>query len=170
MTAMSSWDLFEDLRETQDELLRMNRMRAANMLGQFGQQYAGTATQAWAPAVDISERKDAYLVSVELPGIGIDDIEITFEAGLLTIQGERHLVHDSSEQKMHRVERRYGTFRRSITLPTHVMADSIEASAQDGVLYVLVPKAADVHGKRIAVHAGPASIAATTSQAGKTRT
>ena len=170
MTAVSSWDLFEDLRETQDELLRMNRMRAAQWLGQFGQQYGGTATQVWAPALDISERKDAYLVSVELPGIGMDDIEITFEGSLLTIQGERHVAHDSSEQKMHRVERRYGAFRRSITLPTHVMADAIEASAQDGVLQILVPKAAEVLAKRIAVHVGPASIAPTTSEEGKTRT
>jgi HSP20 family protein len=169
MTVMSSWDLFEDLRDRQDELMRMNMMRA-QMFGQHGQQNRGGAAQAWAPAVDISERKDAYLVSVELPGIGIDGIEITFEDGLLTIQGERHLVHDSSEQKMHRVERRYGSFRRSITLPTHVMADAIEASAQDGVLYILVPKAADVQAKRIAVHSGPGSLAATTSEQGKTRT
>jgi HSP20 family protein len=169
MTVMSSWDLFEDLRETQDELLRMNRMRAGQMLGQVGQQYGSTVAQVWAPALDISERKDAYLVSVELPGIGIDDLEITFEDGLLTIQGERHLVHDSSEQKMHRVERRYGTFRRSITLPTHVMADAIEATAQDGVLRVLVPKAPEVHPKRIAVHAGPGSLAPTTSEQAKTR-
>ncbi len=170
MTAVSSWDLFEDLRETQDELLRMNRMRAAQWLGQFGQQYGGTATQAWQPALDISERKDAYLVSVELPGIGMDEIEITFEGSLLTIQGERHVPHDSSEQKMHRVERRYGAFRRSITLPTHVMADAIEASVQDGVLQILVPKAAEVLAKRIAVRVGPGSAAATTSEEGKTRT
>ena len=169
MTAVSSWDLFEDLRETQDELLRMNRMRAAQWLGQFGQQYGGTATQAWQPALDISERKDAYLVSVELPGIGMDDIEITFEGSLLTIQGERHLVHDSSEQKMHRVERRYGTFRRSINLPTHVMADAIEATVQDGVLYILVPKATEVHAKHIAVSAGPGG-AQTKTTKGKTRT
>jgi HSP20 family protein len=171
MTAISSWDLFEDLRETQDEMLRMNRMRAAQWLGQFGQQYGGAATtQAWAPALDISERKDAYLVSVELPGIGIDDIEITFEGGLLTVQGERHLVHDSSEQKMHRVERRYGAFRRSINLPTHVMTDAIEATAQDGVLYILVPKAAEVHAKRIAVTGGPGSAAQLKNAKGKART
>jgi len=169
MTVVSSWDLFEDLRDRQDELLRMNMLRGQRF-GQFGQQYEGATTQVWAPAVDIAERKDAYLVSVELPGIGIDDLEITFEGGLLTIQGERHIPHDSSEQKMHRVERRYGTFRRSITLPTHVMADAIEASFQDGVLQILVPKAAEVLPKRIAVHVGPASIAATTSEEGKTST
>jgi HSP20 family protein len=168
MTAVSSWDLFEDLRDRQDELLRMNMLRGQRF-GQYGQQYGGAATQVWAPAVDISERKDAYLVSVELPGIGMDDIEITFEGGLLTIQGERHVAHDSSEQKMHRVERRYGTFRRSINLPTHVMADAIEATAQDGVLYILVPKATEVHAKHIAVSAGPGG-AQTKSTKGKTRT
>jgi HSP20 family protein len=169
MTAVSSWDLFEDLRDRQDELLRMNTLRA-QMFGQYGQQYGGAATQVWAPAVDIAERKDAYLVSVELPGIGIDDLEITFEGGLLTIHGERHVPQDSSEQKMHRVERRYGAFRRSITLPTHVMADAIEATVQDGVLQILVPKAAEVLAKRIAVRVGPGSAAATTSDEGKTRT
>jgi HSP20 family protein len=169
MTAVSSWDLFEDLRDRQDELLRMNTLRG-QMFGQYAQQYGGAATQVWAPAVDIAERKDAYLVSVELPGIGIDDLEITFEGGLLTIQGERHVPQDSSEQKMHRVERRYGAFRRSITLPTHVMADAIEASFQDGVLQILVPKAAEVLAKRIAVRVGPGSAAATTSKEGKTGT
>jgi HSP20 family protein len=168
MTAVSSWDLFEDLRDRQDELLRMNTLRA-QMFGQYGQQYAGAATQVWAPALDIAERKDAYLVSVELPGIGMDEIEITFEGGLLTIQGERHVPQDSSEQKMHRVERRYGTFRRSITLPTHVMADAIEATVQDGVLYILVPKATEAHAKRIAVTAGLGG-AQTKSTKGKTRT
>jgi HSP20 family protein len=109
-------------------------------------------------------------VSVELPGIGLDDLEITFEGSLLTIQGERHVPQDSSEQKMHRVERRYGTFRRSITLPAHVMADAIEATVQDGVLYILVPKAAEVLAKRIAVTAGPGSAAQIKNAKDKSRT
>ena len=115
--------------------------------------------QAWAPAVDISERKDAYLVAVELPGVGIEDLEITFEDGLLTIQGERHPAHDSAGEKVHRAERRYGAFRRSITLPSHVMADAIEASAQDGVLQILVPKAEEVQAKRIQVRPGKSKAA-----------
>ena len=61
-------------------------------------------------------------MAVELPGVGIDDLEITFQDGVLTIQGERHVAHDSSEERVHRAERRYGAFRRSITLPTHVKA------------------------------------------------
>ncbi len=119
MTVVTGWDLFEDMRDAQDELLRFNRLRAQG-LGQFGQYYGGgTAKAAWAPALDITERKDAYLVTVELPGVGIDDLEITFQDGLLTIQGERHDAHHSSEEMVHRVERRYGRFLRSITLPTH---------------------------------------------------
>ena len=151
MTVMTAWDLFEDLRAAQDEMLRATSRRGWRP----GQQYTGgTSPAAWVPAVDISERKDAYLVAVELPGVKPDDLEITFEDGLLTIQGERHFAHDSAEEKMHRTERYYGAFRRSITLPSHVEADKIEASVQDGVLQILVPKAPDVQAKRIQVLAG----------------
>ena len=152
MTVMTGWDLFEDLRAAQDEMLRATRGHGWRP----GQQFAsGTTPAAWAPAVDISERKDAYLVAIELPGVKADQVEITFEDGLLTIQGERHFAHDSADEKMHRTERFYGAFRRSITLPSHVRADMIEASAQDGVLQIMVPKAPEVQAKRIQVRVGP---------------
>ena len=83
-----------------------------------------------------------------------EDVEITFEDGLLTIQGERHPAGDPAAEKVHRAERRYGAFRRLITLPRHVQADAIEATAQDGVLQILVPKAPEVHAKRIQVLTG----------------
>ncbi len=154
MTVMTSWDLFDDLRSVQDELVRMSRI-PGHWTGQFGQQPGtGPAVQAWAPAVDITERKDAYLVAAELPGVGTDDLEITFQDGLLTIQGERRQAGDAAGEKVHRAERRYGAFRRSITLPSHVQADRIEASAQDGVLLIRVPKAEEVRAKRIQVRAG----------------
>jgi HSP20 family protein len=153
MTMMTNWDLFDDLRSVQDELMRMGRM-PGQWFGQAGlQPVTGPATQAWAPAVDITERKDAYQVAVDLPGIKIEDLELTFQDGLLTIQGERHIAHDPAAEKVHRAERRYGAFRRSITLPSHVLADAIEASASDGVLRILVPKAPEVHAKRIHVRA-----------------
>jgi HSP20 family protein len=155
MTVMTSWDLFDDLRSAQDELVRQGRLAGHWAPSQFGQQRgAGSADQAWAPAVDITERKDAYQVTAELPGLGIEDLEITFQDGLLTIQGERQRTPDADEQKVYRAERRYGMFRRSITLPRHVQADKIEASAQDGVLMVLIPKAKEAHAKRIQVRAG----------------
>ena len=156
MTVTTGWDLFEDLRAAQDEVMRQGWGRARR----HGQQYdADLGAMAWAPAVEISERKDAYLVSAELPGVSADEVEITFGDGLLTIQGERHTARDAAGERVHRSERYYGAFRRSITLPSHVQAGKIEATATDGVLQVLVPKEPDVQAKRISVRAGkPAAV------------
>jgi HSP20 family protein len=160
MPIRTRWDPFQDLRSAQDEdemapVEQMTRM-LTRALGQGGQLQgvAASSTTAWAPALDISERKDAYLVTVELPGVELDDLQITLEGGLLTIQGERHFAHDSSEQQFHRIERRYGAFRRSITLPAHVMADGIEATADNGVLQIVVPKVEEAKPKRIQVRQG----------------
>jgi HSP20 family protein len=160
MATMTRWDPFEDLRSAQDEMAQMSPM-LAHALGLHAQQGGGrSTTTAWAPALDISERKDAYLVTVELPGVETDDLQITLEDGLLTIQGERHFAHDSSEQQFHRVERRYGAFRRSITLPAHVMGDEIQATVDNGVLQILVPKMEEATPKRIQVRPGRADIPA----------
>jgi HSP20 family protein len=159
MTTMMRWDPFQDLRSAQDEMAQMSPM-LAHALGLHAQQQGNdrAATTAWAPALDISERKDAYLVTVELPGLKPEDLDITMEDGLLTLQGERQFTTESSEQQFHRVERRYGAFRRSITLPAHVMAEGIQASFEDGVLQILVPKAEEAKPKRIQVRPGPATI------------
>jgi HSP20 family protein len=162
MTTMMRWDPFQDLRSAQDEMAQMSPM-LAHALGLHSQQGSATAT-AWAPALDISERKDAYLVTVELPGVEAEDLDITMEDGLLTIQGERQFAHDSSEQQFHRIERRYGAFRRSITLPAHVVAEGIEASFEDGVLQLLVPKAEEAKAKRIQVRSGRAEVVAATGE------
>ena len=155
MTTMMRWDPFQDLRSAQDEMAQMSPM-LAQALGLHAQQQgnARPTTTAWAPALDISERKDAYLVTVELPGLKPEDLDITMEDGLLTIQGERQFTAESSEQQFHRVERRYGAFRRSITLPAHVLAEQIEASFEDGVLQILVPKAEEAKPKHIQVRPG----------------
>ena len=164
MATMMRWDPFQDLRNAQDEMTQMSPM-LAHALGLHTQQGNERAmTSAWAPALDISERKDAYLVTVELPGLKPEDLDITMEDGLLTIQGERHFANDSSEQKFHRVERRYGAFRRSITLPAHAMAEGIEASFEDGVLQILVPKAEEAKAKRVQVRPGPTEISAASSE------
>jgi HSP20 family protein len=158
MTATMSWELFEDLRAVQDEAMRTGFGRARR----HGHPYdADAGPMAWAPAIEISERKDAYLVSAELPGVSAGEVEITFGDGLLTIQGERHAARDAEGERVHRSERYYGAFRRSITLPGHVQAGKIEATAQDGVLRVLVPKAPDVQAKRILVRAGQPGAAVT---------
>ena len=165
MATMTRWDPFQDLRSAQDEMAQMSPM-LAHALGLHGQpQGSGrTTATAWAPALDISERKDAYLVTVELPGVEAEDLAVTLEDGLLTIQGGRYFAHDSSEQQFHRVERRYGAFRRSITLPAHVMAEQIEASADNGVLQILVPKMEEATPKRIQVRPGPATTPAASAE------
>ena len=148
---VSRWDPFQDLLAIQDE---MNQLfgRAVGQGSGRGQSQSGE--RMWAPALDISERKDAYVVTVEVPGIKADDLDITLEDGLLTIKGERRFTQESSEQQFHRVERRYGSFRRSITLPSQVQAEQIEASFEDGVLEVTVPKAEEAKPKKITVRAG----------------
>jgi HSP20 family protein len=161
MTTMR-WDPFQDLRSAQDEMAQMNPT-LAHALGRPTQQ-GNARTTAWAPALDISERKDAYLVTVELPGLKPEDLDITMEDGLLTIQGERQFTSESSEQQFHRVERRYGAFRRAITLPAHVMAEGIQASFEDGVLQILVPKAEEATPKRIQVRSGRSEAPATNSE------
>jgi HSP20 family protein len=173
MATMMRWDPFQDLRSAQEEMAQMAQMaqmspRLAHALGLHGQQQgSGRAeTTAWAPALDISERKDAYLVTVELPGVEADDLQITLEDGLLTIQGERQFTAESSEQQFHRIERRYGAFRRSITLPAQVQAEQIEASFDNGVLQIVVPKMEEAKPKRIQVRPGRAEILAASSAAG----
>jgi HSP20 family protein len=158
MTVATSWDLFEDLLAVQDEAMRTVGGRARR----HGQPYdADAGAMAWAPAIEISERKDAYMVSAELPGVSAGEVEITFGDNLLTIQGERLAARDAAGERVHRSERYYGAFRRSITLPGHVQAEKIEATAQDGVLRVMVPKAPDVQAKRILVRAGQPTVAVT---------
>jgi HSP20 family protein len=148
---MTGWELFEDMRAAQDEMLRAGRGRGR----QYGQHYdANAGMSTWAPAVEITERADAYMVTAEVPGISAGKVEITFGDGLLTMQGERHAAHGAAGEKVHRSERSYGPFWRSITLPGNVQADKIEATARDGVLQVVVPKSPDVQSKRIPVQVG----------------
>jgi HSP20 family protein len=150
MAVMTRWDAFHDLRGAQDQMNQMYSL-LTQARGQEASQ-SGTSAPAWAPPVDISERKDAYVLTVELPGVKVEDLEIAFQDGLLTIQGERTLTQDSTDEQFHVLERRYGFFRRSITLPPHVKPDAIEASSEDGVLRVVVPKVEEVRPKRIEVN------------------
>lgn len=157
MTVMTGWELFEDMRAAQDEMLRTGRGRGR----QYGQHYDSNAgMSAWAPAVEITERADAYMVTAEVPGISAGKVEITFGDGLLTMQGERPAAHAEAGEKVHRSERGYGVFRRSVTLPSsHVQADKTEAETRDGVLRILVPKAPGAQAKSIQVRVGQGDVA-----------
>jgi HSP20 family molecular chaperone IbpA len=117
-----------------------------------GEKREGTA---WWPAVDISESSDAYRVAVEVPGINADEIEISIADGRLTIQGERHAGLEASGEKIHRSERGFGVFRRSLPLPSsHVAEDKVQASMGDGVLEILIPKATEAQATPIRVRVG----------------
>src|SRR5579872_7148239 len=121
MTAMTSRGLAGNSRTTRDGVPRV----VAGRGWWGGDKREGTA---WRPAVDISEGRDAYRVTVEIPGINADEVEIIMANGLLTIQGERSAARESAGEKIHRSERGYGVFRRSLALPSsYVDADKTEA-------------------------------------------
>jgi HSP20 family protein len=107
----------------------------------------------WAPTVDISETGNEYLIKVELPEVRKEDVKISVDQGVLTIQGERKLEREESDdkKKYHRVERAYGTFARSFTLPDNIDTSAIEAKQQDGVLHVRLGKAEEAKPKQIEV-------------------
>ncbi len=108
---------------------------------------------AWALALDVAEKDDAFIVKASIPGINPDDLEITLTDNVLTIKGEIKENKEFEDAQWHLRERRYGAFQRSITLPTPVDANAIEATYDDGVLTLNVPKVEEVKPKRIAVKA-----------------
>ncbi len=132
---------FEDLFGGQDDLNQASPRLAHALVRSQPEGATVGGTPAWMPALDVSERKDAYLITVEVPGVEVADVQITMEGSLLTIQGERQFAQDLCEQQLHRFERRYGAFRRSITLPAQVMTGAVQALAGSGVLQIFVPKA-----------------------------
>ena len=110
-----------------------------------------SGTSAWAPAVDVAERDNEYQVKVELPGVSKDDVKITMQDDILTIRGEKKQEKESKASSYHRVERSYGSFQRSFTLPTSVRHDGIEASYREGILTITLPKAEESKPKQIEV-------------------
>lgn len=111
----------------------------------------GSFGSFWTPAVDITEREDAYLVELELPGLTKEDVKITMENNILTIRGEKKQEKEEKRGSYHRSERCYGSFQRSFTLPTTVKSDKIEAQYKNGILTVTLPKVEDAKAKAIEV-------------------
>ncbi|MFC4257584.1 Hsp20/alpha crystallin family protein [Marinobacter lacisalsi] len=105
----------------------------------------------WAPAVDIKETKEAFVIEAELPGMKKEDVKVTVHDGVLTIQGERKKEEETGDDKHHRVERVYGSFLRRFTLPDNVDEDSIRARFKEGVLSLTLTKAEPAEPKAIEV-------------------
>jgi HSP20 family protein len=107
-------------------------------------------------ALDIAESENEYVMKASLPGISLDDLEITYANNTLTIKGEVREEQELEEARYHLRERSYGSFARSITLPAGVESDKIEANYESGVLTLRLPKADEIKPKRIAIKAGDA--------------
>jgi len=111
----------------------------------------GVVSSHFVPATDVAEFDDHYLVTVDLPGLKKDDLKITLENNSLTISGEKKFENEEKKDSYHRIERGYGKFERSFTLPKFVKAEKIDANFKDGVLSLSVPKAEEAKQKTIEV-------------------
>ncbi len=107
--------------------------------------------RAWAPAIEVMEKDDKFLVRAELPGMKKEDIDVSVTGDTLTIKGERKAESEVKEENYYRSERVYGNFFRSISLPTSVDTKKIEASYKDGILEIGLPKAPEVQPKKIEI-------------------
>jgi HSP20 family protein len=108
----------------------------------------------WMPVVDISETANEIIVYAEIPGVEAKDIDVKLQGDVLTIKGERLREHEEKDENFHRIERSYGSFFRSLRLPSEVEAEKIQANYEKGVLRITIPKAKKEVGKKIEISAG----------------
>ena len=142
---LTRWDPFRDLvsmRRAMDRLME-------NSLGDDQD-----VTSEWGLPLDVVEDENEYIVKASLPGIKPDDLDITYNKGTLTIKGEIKDESETNKGQYHLRERRYGTFSRTINLPTLVKAEDIQADYHDGILELKMPKTEEVKPKRIPIQAG----------------
>jgi HSP20 family protein len=143
------WNPFQEMEELQSRLsslMGMPRSRASE-----SEDRDFISDTVWAPLVDIVEEEKEYLVKAELPEIRKEDLTVTVENGMLTISGERKFEQEEKKRKYHRVERSYGSFTRSFTLPGDADGNKIEAEFKDGLLQVHIAKNEQAHPKAIEV-------------------
>lgn len=119
----------------------------------FSSFFGDQGSMRWAPAMDLVERDDAYELTTDLPGLTRDDVSIEVENNVLTISGERKQEREETRGSYYRAERAYGRFSRSVTLPEGVNPDDIQASFEDGVLRLQVPKPAQRKPHRVQIQA-----------------
>ena len=145
--AIVRWDPFRDLMSIQE---RMNRL-FDQTLARTRPEEEGIAASTWVPSVDIYETSDRVVMKAELPGLTREDIEINVRDNTLSLRGERKFEKDVKEENYLRIERAYGSFQRSFTLPATIQQDKIKAVFKDGVLEVTLPKAEEARPKQIKI-------------------
>jgi HSP20 family protein len=153
--AIVRWEPFRDLLTTQDRFNRLFNETLGNVFG--GEELAG---RAWNPAVDIYETDQNLVIKAELPGIDPKDVDIRVEDGTLYLKGERKHEKDVKEGNYHRVERSYGSFTRTFSLPNSVDVDNIKADYKDGVLSLTMAKREEAKPKSIKINVGEGAQAA----------
>jgi HSP20 family protein len=142
------WDPYRDLSSFAD---RFNRA-LGSAAGRERDEELNLGT--WIPPVDISEDKDRITLTAELPGFTEDQVEVQMEGGVLTIRGERKFEDEKEGRNFHRLERSYGTFVRSFTLPNNVDRENIHASFKNGLLEIDLPKREEARPRQIKVISG----------------
>src|SRR5713226_3767025 len=144
--SISRYDPFRDLRTLQDEV---NRLFTGNVARAFDDE--GIARGSWSPSVDIYENKDQIVLEAELPGMKREDFDLSVENNVITLRGERHFEKKDEADNYHRVERAYGGFLRSFTLPNSVSGEGATADYRNGVLRVVLPKKEETRARRIEI-------------------
>ena len=142
----SRWNPSQDLKTLQAQLHRVFEPFA-----RYATADEDLVSGSWIPPVDVAETQERILVRAEVPGMKQDDIQIEYENGMLTIRGERKIEKEDPGLQWHRVERTYGNFSRSFTLPRTVDPERIGATYRDGVLEIEVPKKEEAKPKQIKI-------------------
>jgi HSP20 family protein len=143
---LSNWPSFDRLSSLRNDLDRL-----------FDVSWSGRDTglfSGWSPALDVFDEKDHFVVSAELPGMKKEEIDLSFQDGMLSISGERKQTMENKEGETFRSERYFGKFQRSVTLPAAVDSSKISANYKDGILTVTLPKSEAAKPKQIAVNIG----------------
>jgi HSP20 family protein len=141
------WEPFRELSTLQNEMNRLfntvfDAPSAAN---------GGSTLRRWMPAMDLVETADHFVLRADLPGMSQDDVKIEFEDGTLTVSGERKAEHESKNEGYYRVERAFGAFSRSLTLPQGIDPEAVTANFENGVLEIRVPKPEERKPRRIEI-------------------
>jgi HSP20 family protein len=150
MTVLTRWEPIRELASLQD---RMNRLFSDSFNPVTSQE--SLAAGSFVPPVDVYEDEQGIRLKMEVPGIEEQDIDIQMENNLLTVRGERKLESETREENYHRIERRYGSFTRSFTLPNSVNPEDVKAAYAKGVLTISLGKRAEARPKQIKVNVTP---------------
>ncbi len=149
MTVMTRWNPYRELNSLQSHLNRLFEQ-------QFGGRDESLTAGAFVPPVDVYEDEHSVQLKLEVPGVAEKDLDIRVENNTLTVSGERKFDKEEKEENFHRVERRYGSFTRSFSLPTTVNTEDIKADYEQGVLKIRLAKRQEAKPKQIKVNIGTA--------------